>query len=226
MKKYSKLIIGSILMFLFVLLTILLKFVDVQKIGPNVVEVGFAELNHIFVNLIDYNETLFKIADYMILAAFPVAGIFVVLGIVQWVKRKNILKVDHQVLTLGVCYAVVISIYVLFLFVTINERPYGEPESSYPSSHAMVALFVFLSAIYMAKYLLANHKKLAIASYIVLILLAGFTLFGRLLSGAHWFTDILGGCLLSAGLLYIFIFFCEFIGEKKKASKDEENQTL
>ena len=38
----------------------------------------------------------------------------------------------------------------------------------------------------------------------VLIAFTGFMVVGRLLSGVHWLTDIVGGALLSAGLIMLY----------------------
>lgn len=223
MKKYCKLIIGSIFVLIFVIWTILLKVVDVRSIGPNGTDIGFATMNIKFDNLLAYNETLFKITDWLGYAVIVAAFVFAVIGIIQWIKRKSLKKVDYQILVLGGCYIIVIGVYVLFEFIVINYRPIlTDPmEASYPSSHTMTALFVFLSAIPMVNYLIKNKVALNI-SKVALILLTAFNVIGRVLSGAHWLSDIMGGCFFSIGLLYIFLFLLEFIANKKQEKNSIE----
>ncbi|MBQ1342483.1 MAG: phosphatase PAP2 family protein, partial [Erysipelotrichaceae bacterium] len=54
---------------------------------------------------------------------------------------------------------------------------------------------------------------------IVLYVLAGITVVGRLLSGVHWFTDILASIFISATLLYAFYIALDVIKPKKKIHK-------
>ena len=42
-----------------------------------------------------------------------------------------------------------------------------------------------------------------------------FMVFGRLLSGVHWFTDIIGSVFLSFGLFYIYKSIVLMIEERK-----------
>ena len=221
MKKNNKLIIAVTLLASFVVWTILLKVVDVKGIGPLGTEVGFTSLNKILYNWIDFNEILFNITDWLMYSVIAAAAVFGIIGLVQWIKRKSFLKVDHQILLLGLAYIIVIVAYFIFdKLLIINCRPVligtaEAPEPSYPSSHTMTALFVFLSAIPMVKYLLANKKGLKTTIIVVLVALATFTVFGRIFSGAHWFSDIVGGALFAIGLFYLWMYFVDLVNEKK-----------
>ena len=61
MKSNTKVnvIITSCLFLAFIVFTILVKFVDVQPIGPNASEVGFASLNDVVYKMFKYNQTLY-----------------------------------------------------------------------------------------------------------------------------------------------------------------------
>ena len=48
-----------------------------------------------------------------------------------------------------------------------------------------------------------NHAVCA-----VMIVFAAFMVAGRLVSGVHWVTDIVGGMLLSAGLVTVYAALC------------------
>ena len=103
-------------------------------------------------------------------------------------------------------YITVIGMYMLFETIVINYRPVlieGFLEASYPSSTTMLVICVMSSSIIQFKKRITNKTL----KNIVIFLCLTFTIFmviGRLLSGVHWVTDIIGGALLSAGLVGIY----------------------
>ena len=134
---------------MFILWTVLVKFVDVQAIGPKKSSVGFATLNGFIHNLTGANMTLYNITDW--LGLVPIAFIFGfgLLGLLQLIKRKSLLKVDSNILILGVFYIVVMSAYIFFEFFVINHRSVliqGILEVSYPSSTTLLVLCVMPTA--------------------------------------------------------------------------------
>ena len=205
MKKTQKIhIITSIsLLISFIVWTVLVGNVDVKPIGPNASTVGFATLNAAFHKLTGTNMTLYVITDWLGLVPIAVAFGFAVLGLVQWIKRKSILRVDRNILVLGIFYLCTMAIYVLFEYVVINYRPIltnGYLEASYPSSTTMLVTCVIPTAIMQ----LRERIESRLWRITVISLLASFTLFmvvGRLISGVHWLSDIVGGLLVSAGLV-------------------------
>jgi undecaprenyl-diphosphatase len=54
-----------------------------------------------------------------------------------------------------------------------------------------------------------TNRPLRCAVTAVMIVFIAFMVLGRLVSGVHWFSDILGGGLLSAGLVLLYRFFCK-----------------
>ena len=150
-KKRKKLLfIGLSLFASFILWTVLILFIDVQKIGPNESSVGFATLNEYIHNITGTNMILYTITDWLGLVPIAIAFGFAIFGLVQWIKRKKILKVDQSILTLGVFYIIVITVYILFEIVVINYRPIlinGYLEASYPSSTTMLVMCVMPSTM-------------------------------------------------------------------------------
>ena len=208
MKKTQKrgLIISVILLISFVVWTVLVKNVDVQPIGPNGSSVGFATLNGAFHRLTGANMSLYVITDWLGLVPIAVALGFAILGLAQWIKRRNILKVDRDILALGVFYLCTMAVYILFEYVVINRRPVlinGYLEASYPSSTTMLVTCVIPTAMMQMRSRIKNSGW----RICVLALLAAFTAFmviGRLVSGVHWLSDIVGGILISAGLVVAY----------------------
>ena len=211
MKKKSRRLffVGVSLLAAFVLWTVLIRFVDVQAIGSQESSVGFATLNGFVHNITGVNMSLYVITDWLGLVPIGVAFGFAVLGLVQWIKRKSILKVDRSILVLGGFYTVVVAVYVLFETVVINYRPTlidGYLEASYPSSTTMLVMCVMPTAMMQLRARIKNK----VFSRCVMIAIAVFIVFmviGRLVSGVHWITDIIGGALLSAGLVTMYDAF-------------------
>ena len=195
----------------FVLWTIAIQFIDVKAIGPQSSSVGFATLNQFVHKLTGVNMSLYAITDWLGLVPFGFAMGFALLGLIQCIKRKRILKVDYSILVLGVFYVLVIVMYILFELFVVNYRPIlinGILEASYPSSTTMLVMCIMPTAIMQFNERIKNEKlkKLISVSIIVFIL---FMVIGRILSGVHWITDIIGGAMLSCGLVMLYCFACK-----------------
>jgi len=212
MEKKSRwlFLVGEVLLAAFALWTVFVRFVDVQAIGPKESCVGFATLNGYVHNLTGVNMSLYTITDWLGLVPIGVALGFAILGLVQFIKRKSLWKVDHSILALGVFYIVVMAAYVFFEMVVINYRPTlidGYLEASYPSSTTMLVMCVMPTAMMQLRVRIKNDVfrrclMLAIAAFIV------FVVIGRLVSGVHWITDIIGGALFSAGVVTTYFSIC------------------
>lgn len=206
-KNNLYLIIGVLLFVLFVVWTLLVKFVDVSNIGPLDSSVGLATFNKTFFDLITPNETLIKITSILMILPIALAGVVVVIAIIEWVKRKHILKVDHEILLFGLFLVILVCLFVLFEVVVINYRPIledGELAASYPSTHALICTFIYLSLLPISNKLFKNNKIIKLVINISLVLLFVISVVGRLLSGAHWMSDIIGGLLLATSLFFFY----------------------
>ena len=190
----------------FLLWTVAIRFVDMQAIGPQESSVGFATINQFVHNLTGVHMSLYTITDWLGLVPLVFVMGFALLGLIQWIKRKNILKVDYNILILGGFYIVVMAVYVLFEMLVVNYRPVlicRILEASYPSSTTMLVMCVMPTAIMQFNARIENNilKRFAAAAIIAFIV---FMVIGRLISGVHWFTDIIGGALLSTGLVLMY----------------------
>ena len=190
----------------FVLWTVAICFVDVRAIGPQGSTVGFAGINGFVQNLTGVHWGLYNITDWLGLVPSFVCMGFGILGLVQWIKRKSICKVDHDILVLGGFYIITIAVYVFFEIVVINYRPVlinGYLEASYPSSTTMLVMCVMPTAIMQLGSRIKNKAFRNIVAVTIIACMA-FMVIGRLVSGVHWFTDIVGGALLSVGLVMMY----------------------
>lgn len=203
--KNKKLIISLVLTVVSIIYTLLVKFVDVKPIGPNGSKVGFAAINGFFSKLVGSNMVIYKISEIFGYILLLLVLIYGCIGLYQLIKRKSLLKVDKQIIKLGCFYVAMLVVYVLFEKIEINYRPVlmdGVLEASYPSSHTILSLCVgFSSLIVSQKYF---NKKYIKQINMITIILMSIVLLGRLISGVHWFSDILGGVIISFTLLSYF----------------------
>ena len=208
MKKKNKRLfwIGAGLLVGFVLWTVLICFFDVRAIGPEGSSVGFSTMNGFIHELTGVNWFLYTVTDWLGLVPIGVAFGFAVLGLVQWIKRKSLLKVDRSILTLGGFYIVVMAVYILFEIVVINYRPTlinGYLEASYPSSTTMLVMCVMPTAMMQFSTRIKNNLCRRCVMLVIAVFIA-FMVIGRLVSGVHWISDIIGGALFSAGLVMMY----------------------
>ena len=218
MKKLNKSLITGVSLFVaFLAFTILVKFVDVAAVGPLGSKVGFSKINDAIFGAIGTSETWYHISEIFGNLALIVAGVFVIVGIIQLIRRKSLKLVDNHILTLGVFYVVVAIAYLIFEVVVINKRPVlveGVLEASYPSSHTMLSICILSSAIIEFHKFFNGKKKQLIALDVISIVIMLVVVIGRLLSGMHWFTDIIGGILISLALVFIFHGVLKLIEKK------------
>lgn len=207
MRQHQKnLRIAISMLALFALWTAAIRCIDVQAIGPQGSTVGFAAINAFVHSLTGVHMSLYRITDWLSLVPLGFVMGFAILGLSQWIRRKHLLKVDGSILALGGFYAVVMAVYVFFEVVVVNYRPVlidGILEASYPSSTTMLVMCVVPTAIMQFSGRIKNH----VLRRCVTIIMTGFIVFmvmGRLISGVHWFTDIIGGALLSTGLVMLY----------------------
>jgi undecaprenyl-diphosphatase len=204
--KSIKIFIGPIFIVAFAIWTMIITTFDIKHVGVEGTKIGLATVNLWFHSLTGVNLTLYNITDWLGLVPIMVCFLFAVIGIIQLITRKNIFKVDADILLLGAHYFVVILAYLIFEMLPINYRPVlinGVMEASYPSSTTLLVLSVMPTVIFQTEKRIKNNKAKKIIKLLTGIFSA-FMVMGRLVSGVHWLTDIVGSILISAGLFYCY----------------------
>lgn len=206
-KKRENLIASVGLLAAFVLWTILVCNVDVQPIGPGGSKVGFATANSFLHRITGVHRCLYVMTDWLSLIPLGIAAGFALLGLVQWIQRKKLAAVDRGIIVLGGFYAVTVAVFALFEVLTVNYRPVlidGVLEKSYPSSTTVLVMCVMSTALMQFRDRIKNKR---LQNYILALMqmFSVFMILGRFLSGVHWSTDIIGGMLLSAGLIKMYM---------------------
>lgn len=224
MKEKSNLLTGIGLLGAFALWTVLVLCVDVRAVGQNGTKIGFAAFNVWFHQLTGVHMTIYAITDWLGLVPIFICLCFGVLGLVQLVKRRSILKVDPDIVLLGIYYVVVIACYLIFEMIPINYRPVlidGRLETSYPSSTTLLVLSVMPTLMFQT-YRRAMNPLIRRASEVFAIAFSAFMVNGRLIAGVHWATDIIGSILLSAGLYMVYRSTVMYTDKAKKADRSKD----
>ena len=195
-RKYGK---AAISFALFILTIALVKCVDIDAVGPAGTSIGLSHLNKAVHDLIGVHMFWYQVTNLLGFWAILCGAIFACIGLKQ---------VDARILALGGLFVLLGVIYVLFEKVVINCRPVlmeGEtvPEASFPSSHTVLSFVIFGAIAMMLKDYLQDKRLVSMLQNACLVLIL-VSVIGRLISGVHWFTDILGGIFLSYALLMVF----------------------
>ena len=222
MSKRKKLFIITFILFLLsITYTLLIKVVDVKAVGPLGSSVGLSTINVWFHSLTGYNDIFYDISKYLGLIPFLFCGFYGLQGIMQLIKGKSLKKVDKRLIFVGILYVLMLVLYVAFDKIVINYRPIledGVLESSYPSSHTVLALCICLSSLLISKYYIKNEVIRKYFDALTWILMITITV-ARLLSGCHWLTDIIGGIIISLFLVCLFYSFA-YTSKKVKTKED------
>ena len=208
MKKNEKklLFTGFAFLVAFAIWTLLIQVLDVKPAPNTGTNVGFATFNFWFHQFTGVHMSIYVVTDWLGLVPIFICMIFGGLGLYQLITRRNLLKVDSDILFLGIYYVVVIFGYLIFEMIPINYRPIlieGFMEASYPSSTTLLVLGVMPTLVFQTNRRIKSnmYKKII---HLMTILFSAFMVIGRLISGVHWFTDIVGSVMLSTGLFLIY----------------------
>ena len=223
-----ELLTGIALLAAFIVWTLLIQTVDVQAIGPKVTTVGFAAFNGWFHQLTGVHWTLYTVTDWLGLVPIFICMGFGCVGLIQWIKRKCVLRVDPDILLLGVYYILVIFGYLFFEMVPMNYRPVlidGILEASYPSSTTLLVLSV-MPTLTLQMNRRCENPKLRRAAKAFAALFSAFMVIGRLIAGVHWATDIVGSVLLSWGLFSLYRASVSRTDQRGTARRKEETSGI
>lgn len=209
MRRKRQIYVSVTLFLAFCAWTVLVRTVDVGEIGPFNTGVGLSGLNGFIHSLTGVNMWLYTLTDFVGLVPFCVAGGFAVLGLAQWIRRRSLFRVDRSLLVLGGFYIATVLTYVFFEVVIVNYRPIlieGRLEASYPSSTTVLVICVISTAVIQLR---ERIKSRACSRFVTIFgtTFIVFTVIARLVSGVHWFSDIVGGVLVSAALVTAYVSF-------------------
>lgn len=197
------------------------KNINVDKVGPNKVEVGYSSINEKVFNKLGKNDKYDKISDYLLYEAMATVGIFGVIGLYQLIRRKSLLKIDGDIWMLAWYYVLVVAVYVGFDKLSINLRPIlteKGAEPSFPSSHTLIT-FCFLGVTMIQAS--DRVRKKALRWFINIVCIGSMLAMPilRLLAGMHWFSDVVGGIII--GHVFVLAYKAFYLRHRRKNDKFE-----
>lgn len=204
----TNLVVAIVMTIFFIVFTALVANVEVREVGECASKVGFASLNEKVHEKLPYNETWYNVSEIMGYFAIAIVAVWGAIGVKQLIKWKSLKAVDTKLYILAAFYVIMLALYIIFDKIAINLRPViidakEGLEPSYPSSHTFLAIFVCLSSIIMCEAYIKKNKYRKIVNALTLVLMVAVIL-TRLMSGAHWITDIIGSLLAGSMLLSFF----------------------
>lgn len=198
--------ITAALFVVFAVFTIIAKFVDTSLVLTTNTKIGLSSINKPIFDSIKISDAWSTVSTVLFLVAALVALALIVIGVREFIKTKQLSKVNHKILFLIGLYMLTVFFYFLFEILIVNYRPLldeGLAKASYPSSHTLLVCVVCLSACFVVPDYIKN-KPLKITIISLLILISLLTPVTRMLAGMHWFSDIIGSLLLSAALVMCY----------------------
>lgn len=143
--------------------------------------------------------------NLVVALAAVVLGIFGLLGLCQWVRRRGFRKIDRELRWSLLPLALMAAVYFFFekIWIVHPVRPNGVAESCFPSTHTMfVATVFYLTIFLLPKYVRSRQLRLCLdAAMFALVVLVAV---GRVLAGVHWPTDVIGG--LAFGAFFVSVY--------------------
>lgn len=160
--------------------------------------------------------------DIILYASFVALGIFIILGLSQWISRKSLKKVDRPLLYMIIPLILMVLVYllcdkVLPHFLDMPTRPDGSGEPSFPSTHVMVVGTIFCLIAGALPYYLHSRALCALIWTLMAVLMT-LCAVGRIAANKHSLADVLGGL----GFAFIFAVIYTFV--LKKFAKSKSNQ--
>lgn len=216
-KIKTEILIASAFSAAFFVTLLLVLFADVREIGPEKTSVGLAGINLAVKNAIGFSSVWYEISDVL---GYGALGIIAGMGIFALYRLVRFKKIDSDLWILGCFYVALALIYILFEICKINYRPVlidGKIEASFPSSHTLLALFAAGSVVFQIRRRVAKYP-VKIAACVFFATLGAVIIAGRILSGAHWISDIFASLMLGSALLF-FYFAAVGIADSRRSEK-------